>query len=369
MARIPLSAPKTGDRTPGGSTTLYPTRRAAVCSRAMFYSGVWGRRSLGASALALLLSMVVVPVYAAEPSAQSVKLARDLGNQGVEAYQSENYAVAEDRLERAYQLYPNPTLGLWSARALTKNGKLVEASERYTAVARMELEPNASDAFREAVAAAAKENAALAERIPKLFMNVTGAPPDEVSVTVDGVAVPSAMVGVDAPMNPGQHEVRAEYAGQELSQRVSLADGQRAEVILSFSADGGATSSTTATKGEPFDQGPPEADTGSGQRTLGWVGIGIGGAGLVLGGVTGMLALGKRGDLEDQCPNGVCPESARGDHDSYNQMRTFSTIGFVVGVVGVGAGAVLLATAPSTSDSASVSAYVGLGSAGVRGSF
>jgi hypothetical protein len=52
-------------------------------------------------------------------------------------------------------------------------------------------------------------------------------------------------------------------------------------------------------------------------------------------------------------------------------MGTISTVGFIVGLVGAGAGVVLLVTAPKaqTTSAASVSPYIGVGSAGVAGRF
>src|SRR5262245_41613860 len=65
--------------------------------------------------------------------------ARDLGSAGVKAYQEGDYATATEKLEKAYALLPMPSLGLWSARALAKQNKLVAASERYLEVGRLEV--------------------------------------------------------------------------------------------------------------------------------------------------------------------------------------------------------------------------------------
>ena len=79
------------------------------------------------------------------------------------------------------------------------------------------------------------------------------------------------------------------------------------------------------------------------QRTLGWVGLGVGGAGLVFGGVTGLVVLSKKSALEDDgCVDARCYSDQADDVDSYNSMRTLSTVGFAVGGLGVAAGAALL---------------------------
>jgi hypothetical protein len=84
----------------------------------------------------------------------------------------------------------------------------------------------------------------------------------------------------------------------------------------------------------------------------------------------GILVLAKRGQLDDSnnCKGTVCTGAERDRLDSYNQMRTMSTIGFVVGAVGIGVGTTLLLTAPKPRE-AGVSAWLGIGSVGVTGSF
>ena len=86
-------------------------------------------------------------------------------------------------------------------------------------------------------------------------------------------------------------------------------------------------------------------------KTLAFVAFGVGGAGLVVGGITGLLALGKSGDLKDKCgaDKNACPADSQSDIDSYKSMGTISTIGFIVAGVGGATGLVLLLTAPSGS--------------------
>ena len=101
------------------------------------------------------------------------------------------------------------------------------------------------------------------------------------------------------------------------------------------------------------------------------MGVGVGGAGILLGSVTGVMMISKQGDLDDGgCVNGHCYTDQSAAVDSYNSLRTLSTIGFVVGGLAGGTGLVLLLTAPKQSDStASVRGWVGVGSVGLEGSF
>jgi tetratricopeptide (TPR) repeat protein len=80
-----------------------------------------------------------------------------------------------------------------------------------------------------------------------------------------------------------------------------------------------------------------------------YVAFGVGAAGVAVGSIFGALALSQASDVEDACPGGKC---GRNDQvgpqaDAQDAARTkawVSTIGFGVGVIGVAAGIVLLAT-------------------------
>jgi hypothetical protein len=61
-----------------------------------------------------------------------------------------------------------------------------------------------------------------------------------------------------------------------------------------------------------------------------------------VGAVTGLLALSKANDVKSRCDAGHCPAEDESKANSAKTLATVSTIGFVVGGVGVGAGAFLL---------------------------
>jgi hypothetical protein len=104
--------------------------------------------------------------------------------------------------------------------------------------------------------------------------------------------------------------------------------------------------------------------------------VGIGVAGVVTGAVAGGVAIGQRSRLDERCgPNShLCPKPLENDVDGYNTLRHLSTVGFLVGGIGVAAGTVLLVTAPRASSRRAASGltltpFVGVASAGVRGAF
>src|SRR5690606_14260666 len=96
----------------------------------------WGR--VVAATMCMAALGWSAPAYGAEADSTTRAAARKLGTSGVEAYQAGDYQGASEKLERAYATLKVPTLGLWSARALIKLNRWVEAAERLLAVTRLD---------------------------------------------------------------------------------------------------------------------------------------------------------------------------------------------------------------------------------------
>jgi hypothetical protein len=198
-------------------------------------------------------------------------------------------------------------------------------------------------------------------------------------------AVPTALLGAERPTDPGTHKVVAEAPGHEpASAEVTLTEGGRDSVSLTLTPlpeqaapaappvqpNGDAAPGAAAT---PTDAGPQASD-----KTLAYVLLGVGGAGILTGGVTGFLAMSKKSDLDKNCDTpSTCPDSQKGTIDSAKSMALISTLGFGVGVASAAVGTfLLLSDSGSTSASSEVGIggvtarpEVGLGYAGVSGTF
>lgn len=298
--------------------------------------------------------------------------ARDLGADGVEDYQAGKYPSASEKLDRAFEILRVPTLGLWSARALAKTGKLVEASERYLAVTRLDPSKGEAAVQKQAQAEAASEREALQPRIPSLTLQVKGAEKNA-SITLDGVPLVSALLGVRQPANPGKHVAEAQQNGRRVSGEVSLAEGKHQVLVLDFAkavvVPGAVAAPTSGKAAPPEPTQPADASSGGSRVPVGvWVGLAITGAGLATGGVTAGLAAGKKSDLN--CPDDRCQPSQESEVNSYNRLLTISTIGFIAAGVGAATAGVFWFTRPREAERAAhVTPWVGLGSAGVRGAF
>jgi hypothetical protein len=331
------------------------------------------KRKLGV--LAFCLVSLAASSALAQPVDDATRgAARKIGYSGVEAYQAGNYPTANEKLEKAYRVLRVPSLGLWSARALAKVGKLVEASERYLEVTRLTVSGGDEAVQKQAQGEAQTELDALSPKIPNLIVQLEGASAAEVKVTIDGVVVASDLIGEARPVNPGRHKVEGQRGAQNAVVEATVAEGEQKPVVLRFAGQPGAAPIAGAAPAPAAQAASSDADVaakpGSGRRTLGYIAVGVGAAGVVLGGVTGMMALAKYSEFEKNpnCLNDQCLASEQDKVDGYKSLRTISTIGFVGGGVLAAIGIVLVTTAPKDQQP-SAALWVGPSSAGLSGRF
>ena len=293
------------------------------------------------------------PAALAEEDAATRAAARKLAEDGVAALQGGDAKTATQKLDKAYRMLKVPSVALWSGRALLKQGLLLEAMERLLEATRLASSGDVAVQDR-AKADAEKEIEQLRPRIPNLVIALEGAAEAEVTLSLDGKPVPGALVGEDMPLNPGQHRLVGKRQSQEQAVDVTIAEGERKSVTLSFA--GGASAAPTSGAPAASDSGPSppagDAPATGGKRTLAYVALAAGGAGLVLGGVSGGLALSKRSELDDSgdCEADQCRRSVEGDVSTLRTFRTLSTVGFIAGGALAATGVVLLLTTGKSAD-------------------
>jgi hypothetical protein len=169
--------------------------------------------------------------------------------------------------------------------------------------------------------------------------------------------VPAAALGVERPVDPGQHTIRAEAEGFAPAEATLTFGEKRAEPVT-LEVDQPRAVQPIATE---HPRGP--------LRAIGFASLGVGGAGLLVGAIAGGVALSKHGELASKCPGGHCT-NMQGAIDSYNLVGALSTAGFVAGGVLAATGVVLLVVdARERGPDAKVEGVIGPGYAGVRGRF
>jgi hypothetical protein len=192
------------------------------------------RTLLAASLLACLPALA-----SAQPAVTDADraAARDLYNGGTSLQQQSRYTEALDAFQRSFQVYPAPTTALHVAQCQASLNHLVEAEEDYRALSNARVPDGSPDAFYQAQEQARRELAEVEPRMPKVRVLVTPNAPG-LMVTVDGVAINLALVGVLRAVNPGTHRVVASapnFATAEDSVTVQERDMRDVKLVLQAS--------------------------------------------------------------------------------------------------------------------------------------
>jgi hypothetical protein len=331
-------------------------------------------RSRRFAVVLLFLCLLAAPFESmAAPSDLDRSMARSLAAEGYEALIAKRYQTAEDRLRRADALVHAPTIVVDHARALVGLGRLLEARERYQLVIREGVDPKAPPSWKQALADAEKEDAALDARFAWLVVRVDG--PSNPQVTVDSATIPVSALGARRAIDPGLRVVRVSADGYvSAEQSVTLREGEERE--LAFVLRPPASDDLS----EPERQQPSTVISTERTRIRWpvWAAFGAGGAGLIVGSVTGALAIGAHSDLKSQCGTERCrPSSAEekrrmdGDVGRYRTLGTLSGVGFAIGVAGAATGVVLLLTDKPKKETAALPLVplIGPGTVGLQGRF
>ncbi len=302
-----------------------------------------------------------------DASPSDVATARKLAREGVKLADAGKCAEAIEPLSRAENLYHAPTILGRLGECQVAVGRLVEGTENLQRVVRESLPSNAPAPFVAAKTRARKVLDKALPRLAHLTVEVTAPAGVEYTVKLDGTRLPKAAIGVERPTDPGDHTV--EVAAEEhraSTKNLTLGEGRSARVELSLEPDPEAIRRRKAKAASPT---PVNDGTIGRKKTLAYVSFGVGGAGLLVGSVFGVMAISARSDLDAECPNKVCPTGAEGRIDAAKVKGTVSTIGFVVGGVGVAGGALLLLWPESAEVKAGGAAWrpwVGVGTAGLE---
>jgi hypothetical protein len=196
-----------------------------------------------------------------------------------------------------------------------------------------------------------------------------------VDVTVDGRPWTAKLDGTALPVDPGEHTFTFELAGQPpVTRKLVLREGEKGrheEVVIGTPKPSPPPRAVAAPA--PASGPSPHGSPTPVGRPIGLALIGVGAAGVVAGGVFGLLTKGAVDQQSQDCPSAPsCTPAghanAVSDHDNAVRDGLFSEIGFIAGGVLVAGGAALfLLSKPATSSEQSTSGLVVLPSAGPSG--
>jgi hypothetical protein len=343
----------------------------------------------------MALLLLSGPALAEEPSPADTAAARELAIEGMKLADADHCAQAIDKLSRAEKLRHSSIVLGRLGECRIEVGKIVDGTEDLQRLLHEPLPPNPPANLLRARERAQAALDAAKPNVAYLAISVKGAP-ENVSVTVDGQAMSALLLDRERPTDPGEHLIEVTAPGYiKASRRLTIGIGERQEVTLKLVADPQAVAphvattsktqdevspvkpaSSTPTQQKPAPQNRTEEPTSSGGNTAAYVLMGAGAAVLTGGAVFGYLALDKKGSLDGKCPNDTCVAGSKGTLDSANQYATVSTILVGTGAAAFALGTILYFTSGPSSSSEEhppvgfkARGYVGLGEAGIAGSF
>jgi hypothetical protein len=311
------------------------------------------------------------PSRAEDASAAETAAARSLAVEGLKLAQANNCADAMPKLERAEKLYHSAVVASRLGECYVSIGHLVEGTEILRKVLREPLPAEPPAALLKALDRAQRTLDTAKPRIAGLSVKVASV--QNMSVKIDGTALPSALVDTEIPTDPGEHSIEVFAPGfMKSGTRISVGDGEKKTVTLTLSRDpnaavlpaaaaavptagkvGSDSSASTASNSTVASSSSAPAERAP-NRTAAYISLGFGAAGLVAGGVLGLLTIKKHQDLQSQCPNNVCGRDQQHAFDSAKRFGNLATIAFGVGGAGLLLGSVLFFTAsPNNADHAS----------------
>jgi hypothetical protein len=340
--------------------------------------------------LPLLAVLALAPTARAQSDADR-ETAQVLFKQGNEARAAGDVQAAIAKYKVAYALVQTPVIGVALGKAELDAGLLVEARQTFLSVGRIPVLSNESARAAAARAEVSSLAGQLEPRIATVTLKLHGHPGfARPAVTIDGVAIPDVALEAPRRLNPGDHVAVATVPGAKAETAFHVGVGETkdvgVEVPESPASVGPAPAGAVAVAPvvAPSPSPAPITATSSAAASTGhsrvpaYVAFGVGGAGLVVTAVFGAVALENKSNLNGECStgHGSCPASAQGNINSFRTNALVSDIGLGVGVVGLALGGVLLlvnrgessATPPRPGEARAIP-WVGLGSAGVRGSF
>lgn len=278
----------------------------------------------------------VVLCTAGEGSAQDSASAEALFNQGVAAMKAGNYDAGCPAVAESHRLDPRPGTLFTLAECEARWGKVATAVAHYTdfvrMVSRLPQDKRAPYAARKQMAE--DSLAKLNPTVPQLTLVMPEAAPAQTVVKRDGQVLGAAALGIALPVDPGEHVVVTQVpGGPEHQMRIVIGLGESKTVQVEI--EQGAA---------PMTSGSESVPTTAQRRYVSgtWIAGGVGAAGMVVWGVTGLMAMSKKSTVNERCNGSVCSSpTGKEAGDSGRTLAQVATVGLGVGVAGLAVGAAL----------------------------
>ena len=287
-------------------------------------------------------ALMIVLFAALRPGVARADDVDQLYEQGQAAFEKQSYQEAHAKLAAVWAVRQSYDVATVLAQTEVQLGKHRDAAEHlayavahFPVSAKLELRKQVEAMFADVRA-----------KVGTVRVKVT---PEAAAVTVNGRPYREGERSGAIFVEPGKATIEASAPGHRAVRRVlEVSKGTEAEATIALTQD--------APNDEP-------------SRLPSYISFGVGGAGLLVGVVTGAMTVAKTDSLAQTCgPTNVCPESARGAFDEANVLANVSNVGWVLAGAGAVAGTVLLFV-PGRRNVTQAALVVGPTFVGVKGAF
>jgi hypothetical protein len=296
-------------------------------------------RSIRVCRIALVVITLAAAAHA-DPTPADRAMAEALFRDAKELRDAGKMGEACPKFAESHRLDPKPGSILNLATCYEQEGKTASAWVAYAESATMAARVKQHE--RERFARGKIDE--LEKKLSYLKLDVAPANTnvDGFTIAIDGKPVSAAAAGTRIPLDPGEHAVEAYApARRSWSDRVLVAAGPAEKTI--------AVPDLAALSLPDAPVLGPSADVGSAgstQRTLGFVALGIGAAGVVVGGISGVMTISEKNTVDEHCSGSFCNAQGLEANEAAKDAATVSTIAFSAAAIAVVTGVVLVLTAP-----------------------
>ncbi len=293
---------------------------------------------------------LLCPSIAHAAGADDKAAAQVLFDEGRKLMDQGKYADACPKLESSQRLDPGAGTLLNLAACYEKNGQTASAWVTYTDAATA-----SQDRHPDWAARAEGRAKALFPTLSHLTIDVASPPPG-LDVRRDGKSLDAGSYNSAMPTDPGHHAIDATAPGKlAFHQEVDVGPkGASAHVSVTLENAPVAAGTDHQTPLVPVTPQPTQdTSRGSGMRIAGLTTLGVGVAGVILGGVFGGLAIGKKNDASPNCVSDFsrCNTAGKASVDDAMTFANISTVAFIAGGVLAAAGLTIFFLAPKSKES------------------
>jgi hypothetical protein len=288
----------------------------------------------------------------AEPTSADKSLATQLFKEGRSLVDQGRVAEGCRKLEESQRLDPGGGTLLNLALCHEKEGRTATAWTEFTealGIARKDDRPQRAEIAQQHIEA-------LEPTLSRLTVQVPPASdlPD-LEIKRDGTAIRRAAWGTAMPIDPGEHIIEA-FALGKIPWKHSVTVGGKAEskTIAVPVLENAPVAPTPAASATPSQMPATFVEVKKPISPAVWVAYGIGVAGIGVGTFFGVRALSNQETADSNCPDDKCNSTGISANSDAIKAANLATVGYGVGILGMGLGTFLLlsrgsTTVPSTS--------------------